>query len=89
MPAYGAIAIQKMGIISRLHQCVKIGEGGGQVLETIKAAILCQVWHPYLHIHTITDKLDKLINMKAIYLSLVSAIRQISCKKTNHIQHMI
>lgn len=70
--------MKNMGIISSLHKGLKIGERDGQVTNTIKATIFSQVWHPYMPIHTITNKV---IYIKVVDISLT---RSISCKMTTY-----
>lgn len=44
------------------HHGLKIGERGGLVIGTMKAAIICQVWLHFMHLITMLDKVYN-INM--------------------------
>lgn len=46
-----------------------------------KTTIFRQVWDPYMHIYFLKDEV---INIKVIDLSLVSATKQVSYKKTTY-----
>lgn len=64
-----------MDINNNLHHGIKIGERGGQVIATMKGAIFCHVWHSYMIVHAI---IDKLMCIKVVDLSLVSGTMKIS-----------
>lgn len=72
---------EKYGRHEQPHQGGKIREKGSLVIGTMKTTIVCQVCHSYIHIQAITNEA---INKKVVDISLVSATKQISCKKATY-----
>lgn len=64
-----------MHINKNIHHGIKIGERDSHNTRTMKPAIYRHVLHPYMIIHTITDKV---VHTKIIDLYLLNATRQLT-----------
>lgn len=65
--------------MSNQHQVIKIGEMGSQVIWTMKATIFPQVWHSYIFVYVISNKI---MNIKVVYLNIMNTTKCTSSKKT-------
>lgn len=66
-------SMKNMNMIRDQQSGAKIGEKGGQVIRTGKAATFPQVPHPYKPINTISDAM---INIKVVYLLKMNTCMQ-------------
>lgn len=69
--------VQSKDLNSLSHSRVKIGERVDLVTGSIKVSTCCHVWLPFMYSDTISDQI---INIKHVYLHVVSVTRPISCK---------